>query len=96
MDIVTLCILGIIMNVLITFGFGIYKALNLSGKQARMLFEKYPIKTNMMRLSLMWLVPWLGFIYVFYEISILQRVLNSGKGVYEYLEYKLQRAMENQ
>lgn len=84
---------GIAMNLALTFGFGIFKVLNLSFEQTTQLMQSYPAKTNMFKLWFLWLVPWAGFVYIFYEIFILQRFINSGRGVYEYLEYKLQKEL---
>ena len=84
---------GVIMNFLLTFAFGIYKSLNLNYEQTVRLMEKYPVKSNNTKLMMLWFLPWVGVAYVFLELSRLQKYLNRGQTVYEYIEKKLQEQM---
>ena len=72
------------------------KVLNLDFQQTAILMQKYPVKTNYIKLWSLWLVPWIGSIYVFVEIIFLQSFINKGFGVFEYLEYKLQKNTQKQ
>lgn len=92
----TVLIFGIVMNLVLTFGFGIYKAMNLNYNQTVVLMDKYPVKTKTGKLFFLWLIPWLGVGYIFYELITLQRYLNNGFTVYDYIEYKLQREYQRQ
>ncbi len=89
-------IFGICMNIALTFGFGFYKTLNLNYQQTVVLMDKYPVKTKTSKLLALWFLPWLGVGYIFYEVIILQKYINSGFKVYDYLEHKLQREFEKQ
>ncbi|MGP1561268.1 MAG: hypothetical protein ACTTIC_04180 [Helicobacteraceae bacterium] len=93
---VNVLLLGILMNLLLTFAFGIYKVFNLSYAQTVLLMEKYPVKTKYAKLFALWLVPWAGVLYIFWDITLLQRFINKGLGVFEYLEYKLKKEYERQ
>ena len=84
---------GVVMNFLLTFAFGIYKSLNLNYEQTVQLMEKYPVKTNNIKLLTLWFVPWVGSLYVFWELGRLQRYLNAGFTVYDYIEEKLKKQM---
>ena len=93
---IAVLLFGIVMNLGLTFGFGIYKAMNLSYNQTVVLMDKYPVKTKSGKLVVLWVVPWLGVGYIFYELLIVQRYLNNGMSVYDYIEHKLQREFKRQ
>lgn len=89
-------VFGICMNILLTFGFGIYKTFNLNYEQTVVLMDKYPVKTKTFKLLILWFLPWFGVGYIFYELITVQRYINNGLRVYDYLEHKLQREFEKQ
>ncbi len=95
-DNMSIIVFGIIMNLGLTFGFGIYKAFNLTYNQTVTLMEKYPVKTKSGKLVILWIIPWLGVGYIFYELLTVQRYINSGLSVYDYIEHKLQREYARQ
>lgn len=82
---------GILLNIAMIFGFGIYKAKNLDYAQMRDLMEKYPVRTSALRVMFLWFVPFVGTIYTFKELIDLQKQISIGNGVYEYMENKLKR-----
>jgi hypothetical protein len=93
---ISVILFGIVMNLGLTFGFGIYKAMNLSYNQTVVLMDKYPVKTKSGKLVVLWVVPWLGVGYIFYELITVQKYLNNGLTVYDYIEHKLQRELQRQ
>ncbi|MCV6608652.1 MAG: hypothetical protein OIF32_10595 [Campylobacterales bacterium] len=93
---IAVLLFGIVMNLGLTFGFGIYKAMNLSYNQTVVLMDKYPVKTKSGKLVFLWVVPWLGVGYIFYELLIVQKYINNGLTVYDYIEHKLQREFKRQ
>lgn len=80
---------GIVLNFVTTFGFGIYKAVNLTEEQMKGLMSKYQPRDDMKKIILLWFIPYVGFLYVFKEVWKLQRFINEGLGVYEYVEQTL-------
>jgi len=89
-------IFGIIMNLGLTFGFGFYKAFNLSYNQTVTLMEQYPVRTKTGKMVVLWVVPWLGVGYIFYELLAVQKYINNGLSIYDYIEHKLQRELARQ
>lgn len=80
---------GIFLNFLTMFGFGLYKAANLSEDEMLSLVEKYEPKNDLAKLITFWIIPYLGYLYVCKEIWKLQMFLNKGLRIYDYLEYTL-------
>ncbi len=80
---------GILLNLLMTFGFGFYKVMNLSYDQTVILMERYPVRPNYLKVLALWFLPYVGTLYIFRELYVLQGYLRAGEGVYGYLEAKL-------
>ncbi|MDR3347931.1 MAG: hypothetical protein LBN32_04880 [Helicobacteraceae bacterium] len=80
---------GVLLNIVMTFAFGLYKTLNLNYDQMITLLKRYPVKTNPLKLIVLWFVPYAGVCYIFHELFVLQRVIRRGGRVYDYLEAKL-------
>lgn len=81
---------GVLLNIVATVGFGIYKALNISEQEAIYLISTYETKADVIKVVLLWCVPFLGFLYVFKEIFMLQTgYLNRGFSVFNYVEDKV-------
>ena len=53
------------------------------------LVQTYPSKTNIIKILSFWFVPYLGFLFVFKDVLALQRYLNGGRTVFEYVEDRL-------
>ncbi len=84
--------LGILLNILAMVGFGIYKALNISEPEAIYLISTYEVKANISKIAILWCVPFLGFLYVFKEVFMLQtEYLNRGLTVFNYVEDKVKK-----
>lgn len=83
--------LGILLNILSTVGFGVYKALNISEQEAFYLITTYEAKVNVLKIVVMWCVPFLGFLYVFKEVLKLQMYLNRGLTVFNYIEDSIKK-----
>lgn len=87
--------LGIVLNICATIGFGIYKASNISEAEAVYLVTTYEAKANMPKIVFLWCVPFLGFLYVFKEVFMLQTTyLNRGGTVFNYVEDKIRKHSE--
>ncbi|MDR2152931.1 MAG: hypothetical protein LBO72_08920 [Helicobacteraceae bacterium] len=82
-------IFGVLLNIAMIFGFGLYKALNVDIMQMTELISRYPIKPNYIKTIAVLFTPYIGSCYVFYELFILQKTINRGKTVYDYLEKKI-------
>ncbi|MDR2638268.1 MAG: hypothetical protein LBC09_00340 [Helicobacteraceae bacterium] len=82
-------IFGILLNIALTLGFGLYKLLNVDIFEMTKLIDRYPIKPNHIKTLAILLTPYIGSCYVFYELYILQKTINSGKSVYDYIEKKV-------
>lgn len=82
---------GVLLNLAMTFGFGLYKVMNLNSEQTMALMERYPVKPNYLKVAVLWLLPFAGTVYIFRELLFLQRFIAVGQGVYEYLEARLER-----
>ena len=80
---------GVLLNLLMTFGFGFYKVMNLSYDQTVILMERYPVRPNYLKVITLWFIPFAGTLYIFRELMRLQAHIRCGGGVYEYLEAKL-------
>lgn len=84
--------LGVLLNIVATVGFGIYKASNISEPEAIYLISTYEAKANIAKIAILWCVPFLGFLYVFKEILMLQMgYLNRGLTVFNYVEDKVKK-----
>lgn len=84
--------LGFLLNILATIGFGMYKASNITEAEAIYLVTTYEAKANMMKIVVLWCVPFLGFLYVFKEVFMLQTAyLNRGGTVFNYVEDKIRK-----
>ncbi len=84
--------LGFLLNIFATIGFGIYKASNISETEAFYLVSTYEAKANMRKIVVLWCVPFLGFLYVFKEVFMLQTAyLNRGGTVFNYIEDKIKK-----
>jgi hypothetical protein len=81
---------GIIINFLSTFGYSFYKYMNINEDDMMRLITKYPQEDKTIKMLFMWFVPFVGFVYVFFEVWKLQQFLNKGYTVYEYIEFKLE------
>lgn len=82
---------GIVVNFIATLGYGAYKAVNVEPEKIMGLIERYPPKDETVKLISLWFIPFLGFIYVFKEVWILQKFLNKGFGVIDYIEFRLKQ-----
>jgi len=83
---------GFLLNVISTIGFGIYKASNISEAEALYLITTYETKANITKIAVLWCVPFLGFLYVFKEVFMLQTsYLNRGLSVFNYVEDKIKK-----
>jgi hypothetical protein len=83
---------GFLLNIISTIGFGIYKASNISEAEALYLITTYEAKTNMTKIVVLWCIPFLGFLYVFKEVFMLQiSYLNRGLSVFNYVEDKIKK-----
>jgi hypothetical protein len=80
---------GVLLNLLMTFGFGFYKVMNLSFDQTVILMERYPVRPNYLKVLSLWFLPYAGTLYIFRELWYLQGYIRAGQGVYGYLEAKL-------
>ena len=79
--------LGILLNIISTFGFGFYKSMCIKEDEAMYLVQKYQSNAKLSRLTLMWLVPFYGFLHIAKEVLKLQFVyINKGLSVFNYLE----------
>lgn len=86
---------GILVNIIATIGFGIYKSANISQDQALHLITRYSVKPNTVKIIALWLVPFAGFLYVFLEVLKLQTTyLNKGSTVFQYVEDNFKRQSE--
>ena len=85
---------GIIINFFATFGFGIYKSINLNAEESLYLMENYPVKTNFFKLLLYWFVPYLGYFSALKETWILQNYIKNGKTTFDFIEDKLKAEIE--
>ncbi len=84
--------LGFVLNIVATVGFGIYKASNITEAEALHLISTYEAKANMPKIVILWCVPFLGFLYVFKELLMLQTsYLNRGLSVFNYVEDKIKK-----
>jgi len=84
--------LGFVLNIMATVGFGVYKASNITEAEALHLISTYEAKANMLKIVIMWCVPFLGFLYVFKELLMLQTsYLNRGLSVFNYVEDKIKK-----
>lgn len=82
---------GIIVNFIATLGYGVYKAINVDAEKILLLVEKYPPKDETLKLIILWFLPFLGFFYVLKEVWLLQRFLNHGFSITDYIEYRLKQ-----
>lgn len=83
---------GFLLNVISTIGFGMYKASNISEAEALYLITTYEAKANITKIVVLWCVPFLGFLYVFKEVFMLQTsYLNRGLSVFNYVEDKMKK-----
>jgi hypothetical protein len=89
-------IFGVLLNIALTFGFGLYKLFNVDIMRMTELIDRYPIKQNHIKTLAILLTPYLGCCYVFYELYILQKTINSGKSVYDYIEKKIAKEYARQ
>ena len=80
---------GVVLNIIMTFGFGLYKTLNVSIDEMLSLLERYPIKPNYLKVVALWLVPYAGVCYIFHQLYLLQRAFAEGRNMQQYLEAKL-------
>ncbi|MDR1912554.1 MAG: hypothetical protein LBQ52_09470 [Helicobacteraceae bacterium] len=87
---------GVLLNFAMSFGFGIYKIFNVDFMSIAKLMDRYPIKPNYLKTVVLWFVPYFGACVVFYELFILQKAINRGKTVYEYMEDKISREYARQ
>jgi hypothetical protein len=84
--------LGFLLNIFATVGFGIYKASNISESEALHIITTYEAKANMAKMAVLWCIPFLGFLYVFKEVFMLQTsYLNRGLSVFNYVEDKVRK-----
>jgi len=86
-----LWLFGILLNLIFTIGFGIYKTFNLDSKQMEYLIDKYKVKDNTLKIVFYWGVPFAGYLSVLKDVVILQRYLKHGFSVFDYVEDKLKR-----
>lgn len=87
--------LGILLNLVSTFGFGFYKTLSLSEDQAMYLVDKYKAKAAFSKLMMMWFIPFYGFSYVLKEVWRLQfAYINKGYTVFNYIEDNLKKRLD--
>lgn len=84
-----LLLFGVVMNLVTTIGFGVYKSYNLKYEQMVYLVQTYPAKTNIVKILSFWFVPYMGFLFVFKDVLSLQNYLNGGRTVFEYVEDRL-------
>ncbi|MDR0664813.1 MAG: hypothetical protein LBF86_04745 [Helicobacteraceae bacterium] len=82
-------IFGVLLNIALTLGFGLYKAFNVDIMEVTKLIDRYPIAPNYVKTILLLLTPYIGSCYVFYELFMLQKTINRGKTVYDYIENKI-------
>ncbi|MDR1452266.1 MAG: hypothetical protein LBI57_08085 [Helicobacteraceae bacterium] len=82
-------IFGVLLNAALVFGLGLYEALNVDIARMTALIDRYPIKPNVIKFVALLFAPYIGSCYVFYELYILQKAINRGKTVYDYVENKI-------
>ena len=84
---------GVLLNLIATVGFGVYKSFNLSSKQIEYLMDRYKVKSSNLKVLLYWFVPYAGYLLVLKDIVSLQRYLKHGFSVFDYIEDKLKREL---
>ncbi|GHV03407.1 hypothetical protein AGMMS50229_02470 [Campylobacterota bacterium] len=89
-------ILGIVLNIVMTFAFGLYKSLRMNIDEMIYLMDRYPVKTKLYKLIALWFIPYAGVCYIFYQLFLLQRILYGGGSVYDYMEAKLSADYQKQ
>lgn len=82
---------GILMNLIFTVGFGIYKSMNLDSKQMSYLMDKYKTKNNPVKILAYWFLPFFGYAMVLKDILLLQKYLKNGFSVFDYVEDRLKK-----
>jgi len=86
-----LMLFGVLLNLMSTIGFGIYKSFNLNSEQMEYLMEKYPVRNSAIKLAIYWFVPYLGYFLVFKDILLLQKYIRHEYSVFDYIEDKLKK-----
>ncbi|MEF3191254.1 MAG: hypothetical protein K6347_01700 [Campylobacterales bacterium] len=87
----TFLLYGIALNLIATFGFGLYKSTQVDPERLMALLGDYPMQGEFVRALLYWFIPYLGVIHVGIEAWRLQQFINRGMGVMEYLEDYIRR-----
>jgi hypothetical protein len=87
---------GVLLNVLLSLGFGLYKFYNVDFSQMTKLIYRYPIKPNYVKTIAFWLLPYARTCQIFYELYTLQKTIDKGKSVYDYIENKLSKEFARQ
>jgi len=82
---------GVLLNLVSTIGFGIYKSFNLNSEQMEYLMEKYPVRNSAIKLAAYWFIPYLGYFLVFKDVLLLQKYLKHEYSVFDYIEDKLKK-----
>ena len=86
-----LMLFGVLLNLMSTIGFGIYKSFNLNSEQMEYLMEKYPVKNSAIKLAAYWFMPYLGYFLVLKDVLLLQKYLKHEYSVFDYIEDKLKK-----
>ncbi len=84
---------GVLLNLIATVGFGVYKSFNLNSKQIEYLMDRYKVKSSNIKVMLYWFVPYAGYLLVLKDVVSLQRYLKHGFSVFDYIEDKLKREL---